>query len=162
MPAFSRVRNSAAANRSFSGSRRRALAKTGRPVVSTEWRTPCNGRGVAFPSPMIDGKAARRVRTAGVMWHNAAENLDGKAATAAESGLSVTASNTRRENGSTRRRCAARKSVPRIGLETAARINVHRKVRMSKHKLRVTVPHEVMGFPSAPVSGWPDDGDGEE
>jgi len=26
----------------------------------------------------------------------------------------------------------------------------------------VTVPHEAMGFPSAPVSGWPDDGDGEE
>jgi hypothetical protein len=82
MPAFSRVRNSASANRSFSESRRRALAKTGRLVVSTEWRTPCNGRGEAFPSPMIDGKAARRGQTAGVMWHNAAENLDGKAATA--------------------------------------------------------------------------------
>ncbi|MFN9907093.1 MAG: hypothetical protein ACK56F_13405, partial [bacterium] len=74
----------------------------------------------------------------------------------------MTASNTRRENGSTRRRWAARKSVPRIGLETAARIKVQRKVRMPKHKLRVTVPHEAMGFPSAPVSGWPDDGDGEE
>jgi hypothetical protein len=98
---------------------------------------------------MMDGKAARRVWTAGVMWHNAAANLDGKTATAAESGLRVTAYNTRLENGSTRRRCAARKSVPKIGLETAARMNVHRKVQMPKHKLHVTIPYEAMGFPSA-------------
>ncbi len=81
---------------------------------------------------------------------------------AAESGLRVTASNTRRENVSTRRRCAARKSVPKIGLETAVRMKVQRKVRMPKHRVRVTVPHEAIDFPSAPVSGWPDDGDGDE
>ncbi len=87
---------------------------------------------------MIDGKAAiRRVRTAGVIWHNAAANLDGKTATAAESGLRVTASNTRRENGSTRRRWAARKSVPNIGLETAARMKVQKKVRIPKQRLHM-------------------------
>ncbi|MFN9909563.1 MAG: hypothetical protein ACK56F_26175, partial [bacterium] len=46
IPAASRERNSASAIFNLSGSRRRALAKTGRPDVSTKWRTPCRGRGV--------------------------------------------------------------------------------------------------------------------
>ena len=45
----------------------------------------------------------------------------------------------------------ARKSTPRIGRETAARMNEQRNVCKPKESLRVTAPHEAIGFPSAPV-----------
>jgi hypothetical protein len=110
----------------------------------------------------MDGKEERRARTGGMMWQRAAANLDGRAETAAPNGLRVVASKTRREKGSTRRRCAARKSTPKIGFVTAAKMNVQRKVRKPKLRVRVTVPQEAMAFPLAPVSGNPEEGDDEE
>jgi hypothetical protein len=95
IPAFSRFRNSASAVRSLSGSRRRSLAKTVQLLVSIEWRTPCNERGVALPSPTMDGKVPKRALTGGAIWHNGMGNFEGMAATAAVSGLRVEASNTR-------------------------------------------------------------------
>jgi hypothetical protein len=56
------------------------------------------------------------------------------------------------------RRCAARKSIPKIGFDTAAKMKVHRKVRKPKERLFETVPQEAMARPSAPVSGIPEEG----
>ena len=104
----------------------------------------------------MDGKEERRARTGGMMLQRAAANLDGRAETAAPNGLRVAASKTRQEKGSTRRRCAARKSTPKIGFETAAKMKVQRKVRKPKLRVRVTVPQEAIVFPSALVSGKPE------
>jgi hypothetical protein len=41
-------------------------------------------------------------------------------------------------------------------------MKVQRKVRKPKLRVRVTVPQEAMDFPSAPVSGKPEEGDEEE
>ncbi|MFN9909119.1 MAG: hypothetical protein ACK56F_23865, partial [bacterium] len=67
MPAASSSRNSASALGSLSGSRRRALANTGRPVVLMVWRILCFGDGLLFPSPTMAGKEASRERTDGDM-----------------------------------------------------------------------------------------------
>jgi hypothetical protein len=143
MPAFSSVRNSASARHSFSGSRQGALAKTGQPVVSTEWHTLCSGCGVAFPSLTMAGKAARRVQTAGVICHKATANLDDMAATGAESSLRVTASNTRRDNGLTRR-------LRNRGEDEGTQKSVNTEAQAAR---------EAMGFPSATVSRWLEDSD---
>jgi hypothetical protein len=74
------------------------------------------------------GKDARRVRTAGTMWEMDAANLDVAAATVQPTGLREDAKSTAFENGSTNRRWEERKSIPRIGLDTAARINETMKV----------------------------------
>jgi hypothetical protein len=111
---------------------------------------------------MMDGNAASKERTAGATWQRAAASLDfpggGDALVAAAIGFSVTASRTEPENGSTRRRWAARKSIPRMGFDTAARINVQRNVRKPKLNFFVTVPQEAIERPSAPVSGIPEEG----
>ncbi len=75
-----------------------------------------------------------------------------------EIGSRVVASNTWPKCGSTRRRLADRKSTPRIGFETAARMNVQRKVRSPKFKTFLTDPHDGIAFPSALDSGGPEEG----
>jgi hypothetical protein len=49
-----------------------------------------------------------------------------------------------------------RKSVPRIGFETAAGINVQRNVRIPKERVRVTLPQGGIIFPSALAGGGPE------
>ncbi len=159
IPAFSRFRNSASAIRCFSGSRHLALAKTGLPVVSIVWKTPCFGFGVPDPSPTMAGKEARSERTAGVMWQSAAANPDWRGPdTDPEIGSRDVASKTWPKCGSTRRRLADRKSTPRIGLETAARMKVQRKVRTPKFNVFLTEPQDEIDFPSAPERGGPVEG----
>jgi hypothetical protein len=159
IPAFSKARNSAFAMRSLSGSRRRALEKTGRPVVSMECLTPCFGLGVPHPSPMMDGNEAMRFRTAGATWQSAAasrERAGGEAGS--DRGQSESASKTCLEEGSTKSLFEAKKSIPKMGLETAARMKLHRNMRRPKVRVFFTVPQEGMDFPSAPMSGVPEDG----
>jgi hypothetical protein len=72
MPAASSSRNSASAFHSLSGSRWRALANTGRPVILMVWRILCFGDGLPFLSPTMAG----RDRTDGVMEQRAAANLE--------------------------------------------------------------------------------------
>ncbi len=50
----------------------------------------------------------------------------------------------------------ARKSTPKMGFETAARMNEQMKVRRPKDNVFLTVPQEGMEWPSAPVSGGPE------
>jgi hypothetical protein len=76
MPAASSSRNSAFAWRSLSGSRRRALVNTGRPVVSMVWRILCFGDGFPFPSQMMAGNDANMDRTDGAMEQRVAANLE--------------------------------------------------------------------------------------
>jgi hypothetical protein len=66
-PAAFRDWNSAFVILSLSGSRRRALAKTGQPEVSTKWQTLWRGLGVPLPSLTMLGNSARSVRTTGAM-----------------------------------------------------------------------------------------------
>ena len=73
-------------------------------------------------------------------------------------GQSESASNTCLEEGSTRSLFEARKSIPKMGLETAARMKLHRNVRRPKVRVFLTVPQEGMDFPSAPVSEVPEEG----
>jgi hypothetical protein len=103
IPAASSERNSASAILSLSGSRRRALANTGRPVVSTKWLTPWRGRGVPLPSPTMLGNDARSERTASTMCEIDAANLD-EAAMVQPTGCRDDANSTALENGSTNRR----------------------------------------------------------
>ncbi len=71
-------------------------------------------------------------------------------------GRRVSESRTWRENGSTSRRFAARKSTPKIGLETAARMKEQMKVRRPKDNIFLIDPQEGMERPSVPVSGGPE------
>ncbi len=75
-------RNSASALRNLSGSRRRALANTGSPVVLMVWRILCFGDGLPFPSQPMVGNEASRDRTDGVMEQRAAANLERSVPTA--------------------------------------------------------------------------------
>jgi hypothetical protein len=68
----------------------------------------------------------------------------------------VSESKTCRENESTSRGFAARKSTPKIGLETAARMKEQMKVRRPKDNVFFIDPQEGMERPSAPVSGGPE------
>jgi len=107
------------------------------------------------------GKAEIRERTAGATWQRAAERRErrGRAvAGAGMTGLSVKATRTCPAKGSTMRRWAGKKSIPRIGLERAARMKVQRKVRRPKDNVFLTVPQEAMDLPSAPVRGVPEEG----
>jgi hypothetical protein len=56
---------------------------------------------------------------------------------------------------------AEKKSTPKIGFATAARMNVHKKVRMPNVKDFLTLPQDGMDFPSAPASGIPEEGERE-
>jgi len=76
---------------------------------------------------------------------------------AAPTGLRVSALITVLEKGSTRSLCAAKKSTPRIGLVTAARIKVHKNEAAPKTNLFDTFPQEAMPLPSAPTRAGPDD-----
>ncbi len=97
------------------------------------------------------GKADKRERTAGVTWHSEAARPERRAADHEPViGSSVLASKTWPKCGSTRRRFAERKSTPKIGFETAAKMNVQR--------VFLTEPHDGMGFPSAPERGGPVEG----
>jgi hypothetical protein len=58
----------------------------------------------------------------------------------------------------TRRRFADKKSTPRMGFETAAKMNVQRKVLMPKFSVFRTEPHDGIDLPSAPESGGPEEG----
>jgi hypothetical protein len=102
------------------------------------------------------GKDARRVRTAGTMWEMDAANLDVAAATVQPTGLREDAKSTAFENGSTNRRWEERKSIPRIGFDTAARINETMKVWRPKVSFLVTLPHAEIGLPSAPDKSGPE------
>ena len=110
----------------------------------------------------IAGNEASSSRTAGATWQRDAaspdffgENPD------PEIGSSVLASRTWPKCGSTRRRFADKKSTPRIGFETAAKMNVQRKVRMPKFNVFRTEPHDGIDLPSAPESGGPEEGSDE-
>jgi len=48
-----------------------------------------------------------------------------------------------------------------MGLETAARINVHKKVHKPKQRVLEIFPQEAMAPPSAPVRGIPEEGEEE-
>jgi hypothetical protein len=78
------------------------------------------------------------------------------AETVQPTGFREDANKTALENGSTNRRCEDRKSIPRIGLETAARINETMKVWRPKVSFLVTLPHAEMGLPSAPDKSGPE------
>ncbi len=123
-----------------------------------KWRTPCLGRGVPLPEPTMDGKAARSERTAGAMWLMEAAKWDGKAATAAPIGRRDEADRTQREKGSTNNLWAARKSTPRMGLETAAKMKEQRKTDEPKQRRFVTEPQDGIGLPSAPARAGPEGG----
>jgi hypothetical protein len=119
MPAASSSQNSASALHSLSGSRRQALANTGRPVVSMVWRILCFGNGLPFPPPTMVGNEASRDRTDGVMEQRAAANLERSVPVAVgvlESGFKVYESSTWRRTGSTSSPWADKKSKPRMGL----------------------------------------------
>jgi len=61
---------------SLFGSSRRALVKTGQLVVSIVCLILCFSERVPLPSPMIAGKAARRVPIVGEMEQSEAANLE--------------------------------------------------------------------------------------
>jgi hypothetical protein len=108
---------------------------------------------------MMDGNEAMRFRTAGATWQRAAARRErAGCAAGADRGQSESASNTCLEDGSTKSLLAAKKSIPRMGLETAARMKLHRNVRRPKVRVFLTVPQEGMDFPSAPMSGVPEEG----
>ncbi len=56
----------------------------------------------------------------------------------------------------------ARKSTPRIGLETAAKMKVQRKARAPKFNVLLMDPNDEIDFPSAPERGGPVEGFCEE
>jgi hypothetical protein len=155
MPAASSSRNLASAWRSLSGSRRWALANTGRPVVSMVWQILCFGDGFPFPSPPMAGNEANRDRTDGAMEQRAAANLE-RSVLAAVDGLESSfrdfESSTWRPTGSTSSPWADKKSKPRMGLYTAASKKVTKKVRSPNNRRRRTVPQHGMALPSAPES----------
>jgi len=90
------------------------------------------------------------------MWLIAAANRDGTAEIAAPNGLNVLAHNTDLVEGSTSSLWAAKKSMPKMGLDTAAKMKEHKKEFKPKANLFVTRPQEAMVLPSAPTSGGPD------
>ncbi len=119
MLATSSSRNSASALRSLSGSRRRALANTGRPVVSMVLRILCFSDGLPFPSLTMVGNEASRDHIDSVMEQRAAANLEHSVPVAVgvlESGFRVLESSTWRPTGSTSSPWADKKSKPRMGL----------------------------------------------
>jgi hypothetical protein len=108
---------------------------------------------------MMDGNEAMRFLTAGATWHSAAARREGAGREAgSDRGQSESASKTCLEEGSTKSLLAARKSIPKMGLETAARMKLHRNVRRPKVSVFLTVPQEGMDFPSAPMRGVPEEG----
>ena len=66
------------------------------------------------------------------------------------------ANNMAREVGSTNRPRAERKSIPRIGLDTAARMKETMNVWRPKLSFLVTFPQAEIGLPSAPVRLGPE------
>ncbi len=159
IPAASRERNSATAIFSLSGSRLRALAKSGRPEVSTKCRTPWRGLGISFPSPTMLGNAARSVRTAGTrceIWTR--QTWMGRRR---QCNRRPPSRNRRTEwlgqkdppAGNER----TKKSIPRMGLETAARTNETTKVWRPKLSFLVTFPQAESGLPSAPDNIGPEE-----
>jgi hypothetical protein len=66
------------------------------------------------------------------------------------------ANNMAREVGSTNRPRAERKSIPRIGLDTAARMKEKMKVWRPKLSFLVTFPQAEIGLPSAPAKRGPE------
>jgi hypothetical protein len=155
MPAASSSRNSASAWRSLSGSRRRALANTGRPVVSIVWQILCFGNGFPFPSPTMAGNEANRDRADGAMEQRAAANLECRVPVAVvglESGFRDFESSTWRPTGLTSSPWADKKSKPSMGLKIAASKKVTKNVRSPNVRWRWTLPQHGMAFPSAPES----------
>jgi hypothetical protein len=71
-------------------------------------------------------------------------------------GFREDANKTALENGSTNRRWEDRKSIPKIGLDTAARMNETMNVWRPKVSFLVTFPHAEMGLPSAPDKSGPE------
>jgi hypothetical protein len=108
------------------------LANTGRPVVSTKWRTPWRGRVVPLPSPTMLGNDARRERTDGTMCEMDAANLDVAAATVQPTGWRDEAN------------------------KTAVRMNETMNVWRPKVSFLVTFPHAEKGLPFAPDKSGPE------
>jgi hypothetical protein len=97
-------------------------------VCSTPWR----GRGVVVPSPTTPGYSARRFLTGGETEDKCATSFDlfsdpdpdpDPGSFLPPIGSKVSASRTLCEEVSTNRWCVAKKSAPKIGFETAARMN---------------------------------------
>jgi hypothetical protein len=85
-----------------------------------------------------------------------AANLEGAAAIVRHTGSREEAKSTALEKGSTNRRCEERKSIPKIGLETAAKMKDTMKVWRPKLSFLVTLPQAEIGLPSAPVKRGPE------
>ena len=72
------------------------------------------------------------------------------------------ASMTRRRAGSTTSWWAAKKSLPKIGRETAANKNLNLKILPPKQTDRVEVDQEGIGRPLAPSKAGPEAGEGDQ
>jgi hypothetical protein len=158
MPAASSSQNSASALRSLSGSRWRALANTGRPVVSMVWRILCFSDGFPFPLLRMVGNEASRDHMDSVMEQRATANLERSVPAAVgvlESGFRVFESSTWRLTGSTSSPWADKKSKPRMCLYTAARKKVTENLRSPNDRRWRMVPHGGIALPSAPETCGP-------
>src|SRR5450830_1856715 len=152
MPSPSSVRNSDSALRSLSGSRRRLFAKTGRPVVSMVCCTPWRGLGVAEPSPMTDGNSDSSSLVCCERFdRDETRGESGGWEVDSSNGRSVLASLMHLAYESTKRRWDAKKSAPKIGLSTAAKVkSTLSKVLPPNRTVLRTVPKVGIPLPSAP------------
>ena len=152
MPSPSNVRNSDSALRSLSGSRRRLFAKTGRPVVSMVCCTPWRGLGVAEPSPMTDGNSDSSSLVCCERFdRDETRGESGGWEVDSTNGRSVLASLMHLAYESTKRRWDAKKSAPKIGLSTAAKVkSTSLKVLPPNRTVLRTVPKVGIPLPSAP------------
>ena len=136
MPAASSSWNSFLAHCSFSGSNLRALAKTGRPVVSMLWEMPWRGWGWVMPVLTTSGyfwSSSRAARGREPGREEAASRLAGRcAAWSPPAGRSLirTVAETYSSGTnfslttSTHSLNCLKKSMPKIGCDTAAKTNV--------------------------------------
>src|SRR5450830_463790 len=152
MPSPSSVRNSDSALRSLSGSRRRLFAKTGRPVVSMVCCTPWRGLGVAEPSPMTDGNSDSSSLVCCERFdRDETRGESGGWEVDSTNGRSVLASLMHLAYESTKRWWVAKKSAPKIGLSTAAKVkSTSLKILPPNRTVLRTVPNVGMPLPSAP------------
>jgi hypothetical protein len=118
---------------------------------------------VDVPSPTILGNAGRKLRTGGDTTDNEATSLERRSGTVSPMGSSVLASKTLLVAESTRRRCFAKKSEPKIGLATAARTKgTSGKDLPPKQTVLSTIPHEEIPLPSAPAKAGSAEGNDED
>jgi len=162
IPAFSMAENSAWADANFSGSRRRALAKTGGPGCVRRWcLTPWRGLEAVKPSEdATSGNSERRsAMHLGVARRLA---LGGDATGSGEVGSTMvgevgeSALKTLWLATSRRRLKWLKKSAPRIGIATGASWKGHLKLCLPKRRGINRVPEQGRAEPSAVRRFTPD------